>query len=220
MKKFITLFLLSLVTLTAFPLSIQKRTFKAVKYCVLDNGKWGDWKNTEYKVIIEKKIWSDNDYSEYITIRGTKYIAKPQGTDKWICYLNEQPVLNAHLDQRDNGSYVLYLRDANGATCLYLKLDDSNSPAARAKLSLDEWLIGSWEGGDDGYSYIHIYKDYINMRIHRYEAVYTNINDISYYVDEDQIITDLENITINIDRSNECLYFRGEKYKFKSSIPR
>lgn len=72
MKKFITLFLLSLVTLTAFPLSIQKRTFKAVKYCVLDNGKWGDWKDTEYKVIIEKKIWSDNDYSEYITIRGTK----------------------------------------------------------------------------------------------------------------------------------------------------
>lgn len=191
----------------------KERIFYAVKYCEHDNTKWGEWKETNKKVSIVKDfgaVW------DLISIDGSGYYAKPSGIDKWDCYheyYEKVRSCQARLIKNKNGRYQLYLDKESGTICY--DLEDRGNPAYRAKLSLYEWLIGTWEGKDDGYNYIDIYKGYIKMRLHRYEAVYDYINDIKYQIDGSQIITNLKNGTITIDRSNGCLYFRGVKYTFK-----
>lgn len=195
----------------------KKRTFYAVKSCEYDKNtkKWDDYRNIKKLVVIEKER---SGFLDYITIDYKGYYAKPIDTDKWFCYTDNfqnNPVFQANLRKKENGSYQLYLYYFEGeeyGTCYFLE----SFSAVRAKMNLDEWIIGKWEGNDDGHSDIIIYNDRIAMNLHQYQDVYQILKGINYYIDGNKIQTNLNNGTITIDRNNGCLYFRGVKYRLKS----
>lgn len=193
------------------------RKFYSEEYCRHDNTKWSEWEKKDTKVIV--KIDLERRYDRVI-IDGYDYYAypDPDAVDRWYLYYDfdlYQYFNHARLEKGKNGTYYLYIENTSETICYKLKIDDRDSPAVRAKLSLNEWIIGIWEGRDDGENYIAIYKDYIKMSLHRYQAVYNEIDGIKYQIDGNHIITNLKNGTITIDRSNGCLYFRGVKYTFK-----
>lgn len=204
-----------LVTLTVMAQGLQNTEFKAVKYCHKSKSdpKWSKWEDVDK---VDKSVVLN---SKYIIICGNKYRAMENGAYDWFIDEFDRGVYNAsaRLVDKGNGHYQLYLYFDNFSKCYSLRDVETfatERSQKRSKMNNQEWILGTWKGKDDGYNYITIYQNTIKMRLHQYQAVYNYINNIEYQVDGNKIITNLDNGTITIDRSSDCLYFRGVRYSY------
>lgn len=199
-----------LVTLTVLAQGLYNTEFKAVKYChkSKSESKWSNWEDINKTVVLNR---------DYIKIGGIKYQAMEEGSYYWSidlrnCGLYEA---SAKLVGKGNGHYQLYLYYDNFSECYSLRNADAfaaERSQKRSQLSNREWILARWKG--NGNNYIYIYKNTITMKLRPSQAYDQYIPNIEYQVDGNKIITNLDDGTITIDRSNGCLYFRGVRYSY------